>query len=119
MIAAMVPTRPLRRPAVALVAAACLALPVAAQADCGRDVLRSWNDDGRIQQWFPQACYTRALALTPEDARDYSPVVAAVARARARDGRRRLRLTISLPTATRVGRLPVLRAATSLPVLGL
>lgn len=113
--AAMTSRRPLlRRPAVAAVAAAgSLLLPAAAQADCRQDIIRSWQDDGRVQEWFPQACYTGALRIAPIDVRTYANFGAVVRRAKARDARRPLTVRVTLPARSRVGRRPLLRVTVS------
>ncbi len=105
------PPRTLRRSAVAAAALALLA-PAGAQADCRRDVIRSWRDDAKVQEWFPQACYSGALRIAPADVRAYSSFGAVVRRAKARDARRRLTVRITLPPRTRVGRRPLLRVTT-------
>ncbi len=115
----MTSARTLLRRAAAPAAVAALALPASAQADCRRDVLRSWADDGVVQQWFPQACYRGAAQIAPADARQYTNLLAVLDRARRRDSARRLTVTVRLPRTARAGTRPVLRVAVNRPVRGM
>jgi hypothetical protein len=68
-----------------LFAAAFLVLAPAAHAGCGDAIIADYQDDGEIQGHYSQACYADALANVPEDAKVYSPIVAAIQAAMARD----------------------------------
>ena len=108
-----------RRRLLLVLATLSLAAPAVAEADCRQDVIGSWRDDARVQEWFPQACYTGALRIAPIDVRTYSTFAAVVRRARARDARRRLTVRATLPGRSRVGRRPLLRVTVSHVVRGM
>jgi hypothetical protein len=78
----------------ALVAAAALVLPATAGADCVTTVVKS-AFKGSVAEWYPQQCYTAAIAKLGPDANTYSPNVARNLRsARTRDRAHKLKFTI-------------------------
>ncbi len=60
----------------------------AAAADCGRDILDDWQDNNVVDRHYPTLCYPLAFAQMPQDAEQYSSIVADVRRAEQRDRRR-------------------------------
>lgn len=57
--------------ATALVGAAASFVAPAEASDCGKAVLKAW-DEGRLDSSFAPACYRKALQELPEDIRIYS-----------------------------------------------
>jgi hypothetical protein len=79
----------------AVIAAAVLILPSSAFADCVDSVVKT-AFKGSIAQWYPQQCYSAALAKLGPDANTYSPNVARNIRsAMRRDRTRKVTLTIA------------------------
>ena len=76
-------------------AAAVLILPSTASADCASTIARSAFRGG-VAEWYPQACYTAALAKLGPDVYTYSPNVAYnIKSAMRRDRTRKVKLTIT------------------------
>ena len=67
--------------------AVLLVLVPAATADCGDDILDDWQDNNVVDRNYPSLCYPLAFAQIPEDAEQYSSIVADVQRAEQRDRR--------------------------------
>jgi hypothetical protein len=79
----------------ALAAAAVLALPSTAFADCAKTVSTA-AFHGSIAEWYPQQCYSSALSKLGPDVNTYSPNVPAnIKSAMRRDRTRKIRLTIT------------------------
>jgi hypothetical protein len=57
----------------------------AAAADCGKDILDDWQDNNVVDRNYPSACYALAFRQLPQDAQEYSTVVADFQRAERRD----------------------------------
>jgi hypothetical protein len=78
-----------------MTAAAVLAVPSAAFADCAKTISRA-AFRGAIAEWYPQQCYSSALSKLGPDVNTYSPNVPANIRsAMRRDRTRKVRLTIT------------------------
>jgi hypothetical protein len=58
-----------------------LTAPAAAAPPCGDQVLRDWSDNGRIDRLYPLSCYEDAVAVLPQDLRDYTDAEGVIARA--------------------------------------
>jgi hypothetical protein len=79
----------------AVAAAAVLALPSTAFADCAKDISRA-AFKGSIAEWYPQQCYSSALKNLGPDVNTYSPNVPAnIKSAMRRDRTRKVKLTIT------------------------
>jgi hypothetical protein len=79
----------------AVAAAAVLALPSTALADCAKTVSTA-AFKGSIAEWYPQQCYSSALKNLGPDVNTYSPNVPAnIKSAMRRDRTRKVKLTIT------------------------
>jgi hypothetical protein len=79
----------------AVAAAAVLALPSTAFADCAKTVSTA-AFKGSIAEWYPQQCYSSALSKLGPDVNTYSPNVPAnIKSAMRRDRTRKVKLTIT------------------------
>jgi hypothetical protein len=79
----------------AVAAAAVLALPSIAFADCAKTVSTA-AFKGSIAEWYPQQCYSSALSKLGPDVNTYSPNVPAnIKSAMRRDRTRKVKLTIT------------------------
>ena len=79
----------------AVAAAAVLALPSTAFADCAK-VISTAAFNGSIAEWYPQQCYSSALSKLGPDVNTYSPNVPAnIKSAMRRDRTRKVKLTIT------------------------
>jgi len=68
---------------VALVA--LLVVTQSAAADCGKGILDDWTDNNVVDRSYPTGCYRLAFPQIPEDAEQYSSIVADIQRAERRD----------------------------------
>jgi hypothetical protein len=86
----------------ALVAAAVLVIPATVSADCMNTIVKA-AFKGSVAEWYPQQCYTAALAKLGPNANTYSPNVARNIRsARNRDRTHKLKFTIKWQPTNKV-----------------
>ena len=65
----------------AVLAAAVAAAPAAADANCAKQVIADWYDNGRVDKIYPLACYREAIRILPTDVIDYSNAKEEIGRA--------------------------------------
>lgn len=66
--------------AAAFVAALATSAPAMA-ANCGKQVVNDWYDNGRVDRIYPLSCYRQAIRILPTDVIDYSNAKEEIGRA--------------------------------------
>ncbi len=66
--------------AAAFVAALATSAPATA-ANCGKQVVNDWYDNGRVDRIYPLSCYRQAIRILPTDVIDYSNAKEEIGRA--------------------------------------